>query len=150
MEDYQNIPLHWINRLSFLSRRTLAARFRAAGHVVSPEEWAVLLILWSQGAQSPGALADATIRDRTTLTRLLDGMVGKGFVVRREDPADRRRQLVEVTASGQALRHDLVPIARALIAEAAGDISPADLQTTVTTLRQMTANLMQTTNQGDP
>ena len=33
---------------------------------------AILLVLWSKGPQTPGALADVTIKDRTTVTRLID------------------------------------------------------------------------------
>ncbi|MFT5343017.1 MAG: DNA-binding MarR family transcriptional regulator, partial [Paracoccaceae bacterium] len=75
MDDYENIPLHWINRLGFVVRKELVRRFQDNGFDVVPEEWAILLILWSKGAQTPSVLADATIRDRKTVTRLLDGMV---------------------------------------------------------------------------
>ncbi|SDX36212.1 hypothetical protein [Roseicitreum antarcticum] len=65
--DHEEIPLHWINRLGFLVRRALGDQFRAAGHPVSPEEWAILLVLWKYGPRTPGALADVTIKDRTTI-----------------------------------------------------------------------------------
>ena len=39
-------------------RKELARRFDAAGHAVSPEEWAALMVLWSKGPQSPGALSE--------------------------------------------------------------------------------------------
>lgn len=141
MFDYETVPLHWVNRLGFLTRKELGNRFRAAGVDVSPEEWAVLLILWQKGAQTPGALADVTFRDRTTITRLIDGMVAKEFVVRGADPNDRRRSLVDVSDAGRGLKAQLVPIARVFIAEALDGVAPKDVEATLRTLRKMTLNL---------
>lgn len=140
--DHEDIPLHWVNRLGFLVRKELAQAFREAGHDVSAEEWAVLLVLWSRGAQTPSHLANMTIRDRTTITRLVDGMVAKKLAQRREDPADRRRSLIGLGCEGERLRPLLIPIAQSLIARAVAGISGNDLTITVRTLRQMTQNLM--------
>ena len=142
MIDYENIPLHWVNRLSFLTRKTLSQGFEEEGHFVSAEEWAILLILWSKGEQTPTALADVTFRDRTTITRLIDQMVKKQFVVREHDEKDRRRVLIKASEKGQVLKDELVPIAKSMIATATSGISPQDIETTVKTLSQMTNNLL--------
>ncbi|MEP2947357.1 MAG: MarR family transcriptional regulator [Lentilitoribacter sp.] len=142
MIDYEKIPLHWVNRLSFLTRKTLSQGFEEEGLFVSAEEWAILLILWSKGEQTPTALADVTFRDRTTITRLIDQMVKKQFVVREHDEKDRRRVLIKASGKGQALKDELVPIAKSMIATATSGISPQDIETTVKTLNQMTNNLL--------
>src|SRR5690349_3338710 len=41
--------------------------------------------------------------DRTTMVALLDVLEGKGIVARRPDPADRRRNVVELTEEGQRI-----------------------------------------------
>lgn len=142
MDNYETTPIHWINRLGFLVRKELGQRFRANGFDVSPEEWAILLILWNKGGQTSGALADATIRDRTTLTRLIDGMVSKGLVERYGDPRDRRKTLVKTSKRGDGIKHQLVSIARTLIVQTLDGISPQDIETTVKSLRLMTQNLL--------
>lgn len=142
MESYETIPLHWINRLGFVVRKELARRFQDNGFDVGPEEWAILLILWNKGAQTPSALADATIRDRTTVTRLLDGMVAKGLVVRNSDPDDRRKTRVQVSDLGLSVKDGLVAVAQGLIAQTLDGISPEDVDTTVQTLRRMSRNLV--------
>lgn len=142
MIDYEKIPLHWVNRLSFLTRKTLSQGFEEEGLFVSAEEWAILLILWSKGEQTPTALADVTFRDRTTITRLIDQMVKKQFVVREHDEKDRRRVLIKASDKGEALKDELVPIAKSMIATATSGISPQDIETTVKTLNQMTNNLL--------
>lgn len=142
MFDYESIPLHWVNRLGFLVRKELGQLFASHGHDISPEEWAVLLLLWRDGAKTPGAIAGVTFRDRTTVTRLIDGMVRKGLVLRDADPADRRKSIVRTTGHGNNLQQDLVPIARTLIARALHGIDPADVETTVRSLSAMTRNLL--------
>ena len=142
MIDYEKIPLHWVNRLSFLTRKTLSQGFEEEGLIVSAEEWAILLILWSKGEQTPSALAEVTFRDRTTITRLIDQMVKKQFVVREHDEKDRRRVLIKASDKGQALKDELIPIAKSMIATATSGISPQDIETTVKTLSLMTNNLL--------
>ena len=142
MFDYEKIPLHWVNRLSFLVRKELAQRFRSAGHLVGPEEWAVLLVLWKKGAKTPSAMADVTVKDRTTVTRLIDGMVRKGLVERSEHPEDRRRSVITTSKRGNAIQRELVPIAKTLIAEATQGISAEDIETTNRTLKAMAANIL--------
>lgn len=141
MFDYEKIAAHWVNRLSFLIRKDLSAMFQRAGHAISPEEWAILLVLWGKGAQTPSALADVTIKDRTTVTRLIDAMVRKGLVSRAEDANDRRRSIVTVTAHGAGLENELVPIAQSLISGALASIAPEDVAITTRTLKAMTQNL---------
>lgn len=142
MFNYERVTFHWVNRLGFLIRKELSAMFREASHPISPEEWAILLVLWEKGPQSPGILADVTIKDRTTVTRLIDAMVRKGLVNRTEDAHDRRRSVVAVSARGSALKSDLVPIAQTLITRSLVGIPPEDIQTTTRTLRAMTENLL--------
>lgn len=142
MIDYEKIPLHWVNRLSFLSRKTLSQKFEDNGHSISTEEWAVLLILWSKGEQTPSALADVTFRDRTTITRFIDQMVKKGMVIREHDEKDRRRVLIKTSEKGRNLEQELVPIARDMIGTATKGLSPQDIETTIKTLSHMTHNLL--------
>ncbi|MBV1895071.1 MAG: MarR family transcriptional regulator [Rhodobacteraceae bacterium] len=142
MDDYESIPLYWINRLGFVVRKELARRFQDNGFDISPEEWAILLILWNKGDQTPSVLADATIRDRTTVTRLLDGMVTKGLIKRETDPTDRRKMRVQVSDLGLSLKDGLVAVARDLIAQTLDGITPEDAAQTVQTLRRMSLNLL--------
>ncbi|QDG79104.1 MarR family winged helix-turn-helix transcriptional regulator [Labrenzia sp. PHM005] len=141
MMDYENIPLYWINRLGFQARKELSRLFRASGYDVSPEEWAILLVLWSKGPLSPGAISELTIKDRTTVTRLADAMVRKGLVVRREDPEDRRKLLVDVSEKGAVLERHLVPLAQKLVARVLAGIPDTDIEITLKTFRKMSANL---------
>jgi len=135
---------HWVNRLGFVLRRDLQDRFRRADMRLGAEEWAVLLLLWQDDGQTPGELALRTVKDQTTMTRLLDGLARKGFVDRMRDHMDRRKVRVVLTPQGNEIQGHLVPIAADLIKASEAGISDADIQTTRRVLQKMTENLLET------
>lgn len=137
----QDLPHYWINRLGFLIRKTLQAKFRQAGIGIGAEEWAVLLHLWQEDGLSAGQLAALTIRDRPAMSRLLDTMAERGLIRRDPDPTDRRRLCVRLTGKGRALRADLVPLAEALVGRSLNGVAPDDLAATLRVLRRMHDNL---------
>lgn len=145
MKPENQLP-YWINRLGFVLRRDLQNRFRKAGFRLGVEEWPILLLLWQADNRTTGELASITVKDQTTMTRLLDGMVRKGLLTRRPDDKDRRKVRVSLTDGGRAMEASLVPIAAGMIADSQQGIDATDLEVTRRTLRRMTENMLQ---QGD-
>ena len=144
------MPLHRfaigfvVGRSSHIMSQAFRATFSAAGHTITPEEWGLLNRLWERDGQRQAELADATIRDRTTVTRLLDGMVAKGLVRRETDPTDRRAVQGWLTDEGRALRNQLIPISEGLLHRATRGISKREIRVTIATLRKLQANLTAT------
>ena len=134
------LPHHWVNRLGFALRKELTTRFQAAGLSATAEDWGTLLIL-SQGAQTPSQLSDASLRDRTTVTRLVDRLVRKGWVERQPDAEDRRRLLLSLTGEGQAAMAEMRAIVGPLMAETGKGISAQEQQIAVSVMQRMLANL---------
>jgi DNA-binding MarR family transcriptional regulator len=56
--------------------------------------------------------------DRTTMVAIIDVLEAKGIIVRRPDPGDRRRNVVELTQDGQTLLRQAL---------AASDLAEAEL-----------------------
>lgn len=139
---YESKLPHWVNRLSFVLRAEVQQRFRAAGYDLTAEEWSMLMQLWSEAPQSTARLAERSLRDRTTVTRLLDGMVKKGLLTRTHPPEDRRRILIDLTDRARALELPLVNLVEAVIADAVVDIASDDVQVATDVLRRMTHNLV--------
>lgn len=141
MSSFVEKPPYWINRAAFLFRAELQRAFSADGIDITPEEWALLMVLRERAPLSVGALAELTLRDRTTVTRFLDTLAAKGLVERKPDPADRRR--MEARLSGKAV--EAIPVmlshVEALISRAGEGISPGEIKTTISVLSRMIANL---------
>ncbi len=77
----------------------LAAQTACCG--VTQAQCHVLLALEGSEGVSIGELALLLELDASTLSRTVDGLVKADYLDRREDPSNRRRQLVTLTVKGQ-------------------------------------------------
>lgn len=71
-------------------------------HGLDRKEFGVLRVLAAREPLSQQALAGLLGVDPTTMVAVLDALEGKGIVTRRPDPADRRRNQIALTATGEA------------------------------------------------
>jgi DNA-binding MarR family transcriptional regulator len=78
---------------------SLASQTECCG--VTPAQCHLLLEVACRDDPSVGELADALELDASTLSRAVDGLVKLGFVERREDPENRRRFIVTLSAKGR-------------------------------------------------
>ena len=115
--------------------------FLGHGLELTPEQWIVLVQLWQKDGQSQSALSELTLRDRPTMSRILDTMEKSDLVVRHVDEQDARSRLVKLTRTGKALQEKLVPVAKKLVAQLERDISERELEITHRTLSRMLENL---------
>jgi len=95
---------------------------------VSVTQCYALETLIQSGPMRLNALAEQLWLDKSTASRVVDTLVRKQYVRRREDAEDRRAITIEVTDSGRALHTD---IRRGLIAEEREMLQtlPADART---------------------
>lgn len=79
--------------------RILIAQTECCG--VTPAQCHLLLEVEGAGEASVGELAASLDLDASTLSRTVDALVRAGMLERQEDPANRRRQLVRLSAAGR-------------------------------------------------
>jgi DNA-binding MarR family transcriptional regulator len=110
-------------RLAYLFKH--AERLMADLHVealapfdIHARDLGVLLAIERSEPASQQQVADSLGVDRTTMVAIIDALEAKGIIVRRPDPEDRRRNVVELTQDGQTLLRQ---------ATAASDLAEAEL-----------------------
>lgn len=87
--------------LDLANRRVVADLQRVLADAgVQRDEWRVLEVLSDEQGRSMGELAQVVAMNHPTLTKLIDRMVGKGWVQRNIDEGDSRRVLVYATDMG--------------------------------------------------
>ena len=69
---------------------------------VTPAQCHLILAVEEAGETSVSEIAAVLELDSSTLSRSVDGLVKAGFLERKEDPSNRRRQLVSLSAKGKA------------------------------------------------
>lgn len=88
-----------LGRLGYAVKAQVFDEFEQLGF--SPYHYSVLALLDEGTRETQSTIADALNVDRTTLVGLLDTLEEQGFVERRPDPNDRRRNVVSLTAAGK-------------------------------------------------
>lgn len=68
-----------------------------------------LLMASENGAESPSDLSEMVGTSRANMTRLIDELVGDGFVTRATAPRDGRRQIITITTAGRHKVQETVP-----------------------------------------
>lgn len=131
-----------INRVSYLMTEEVEKRFARAGLPIVAQDFAILFRLFSGGVMSQAQIVDLMMRDKTTVTRRLDGLVKKGLIQRTPNAEDRRRFDIAITKQGEGILDIAFPIARGLQKELVSNASEEDKEITVKVLRSMMQYLM--------
>ena len=114
---------------------------------VTPQQFSVLITLQDLGEIGQGRLGAATAMDAATLLGVAQRLAKRGLVAVREDPADRRRRLVQLTRSGDALAGELRQIGPRVSARILSEFDP-DEQSALLELLERLGNRDRTAGNG--
>ena len=93
------LPSWLINQTAIPAQRLVAAGLAERG--ASRQQYALLAALDERGPASQAALGRSGGIDPSDMVALVNDLVARGLVARTPDPADRRRNVVTITAAGQ-------------------------------------------------
>lgn len=130
-----------IYRVNQLFRAALYRTFRALDLDMTPEQWIVLVRLWQEDSLTQTQLGEATLKDKATISRILEILEREGLVARRADPEDGRGRRVHATRQAMGLRDAATPLARDLATRIEDGIAAKDLEITRRTLLKLESNL---------
>lgn len=115
-------------------------------HDLSIAMWRVLLILADAGTHRQIDLSDQTSIEVSTLSRLVSRLIRMGLVTRVRAKSSNREVTIALTAKGEALVSELIPVARQLERVATSGLSAAALKAFKDTLRRVYGNLTATSD----
>jgi DNA-binding MarR family transcriptional regulator len=99
-----NLESHLGYWLRFVSNHVSHAfRLKVESYGVTVAEWVVLRALFDSDAVNPSQIAGKIGLTRGAISKLVDRLVGKRFVLCRTEKTDRRYQTVTLSASGRKL-----------------------------------------------
>ena len=101
-----------------LLSNTLAARFRAADIDMTAEQWGAILVLLNGDAATQRELGEQLCLEKSSVSRLLDGLERRGWIVRTRDPKDSRQKRVTPTPKVMETAEHCAAIAREVLKEA--------------------------------
>jgi DNA-binding MarR family transcriptional regulator len=126
-----------VNRASRTIRQYLNQELRRRNFPVTGEQFAVLVHIWRRGGQTQQELGHELAKEKTTMTRMLNGLEGQDFIRREFDSRDGRIRRIYLTAKGQEVMEKLTALAGEVLTTAQMEVSPSELLTCKKVLRRV-------------
>lgn len=124
--------LRWVS--NHVSR---AFELKVEAHGVSVAEWVLLRQLFDLGEAHPSQLAENLEMTRGAISKIVDRLSEKGYVLRASPAGDRRYQTVKLAAPSRRLVPILAALADQNDAEFFGHLSPAERAALIATLKEI-------------
>lgn len=99
-----------IHRLAIANKNSFNKLIKPYG--VSPEQWTVLFRVVEKNGITQKELSDSTYKDQGNLTRMIDKLVEKGYLLRESDDNDRRSVKLFATHSSKQLVEKIAPLSK--------------------------------------
>ena len=108
---------------------------------LTPEQFLLIDLLWNQGPLSQQDLADQMQKDKNSITKLVDAIERKGFVVRQQNPNDRRSNTIILTDLAYSLRDDAKTKGISILNRMIDGIPEHELHSFLQTLEKLCSNM---------
>jgi len=126
---------------SRLLSNILAMRFQEADIDMTAEQWGAILVLLNGEAMTQGQLGERLCLEKSSVSRLTDGLERRGWIVRTQDPKDSRQKLVTPTPKVLDTAEHCATIARAVLEKAQLGMTADDLSVCRSFLSRIITNL---------
>ena len=128
-------------KISTAINRTFLRAFALEGVDITTEQWSVLACLWKKDGVTQQALCGLTLKDKPSMTRLIDNLEKRNLVIRMADSKDRRINLIHLTQSGIALQVKATEIVQKIASKTLNNISDEELNVCRVVLKKIMTNL---------
>lgn len=122
-------------------RQHIQVKIREHNINITFEMLEVISCLWKKDGINQQEIADITLRDKSSITYLIDNLVKRQMVKRVEDEADRRNNLIFLTDEGNNLRGTLMPWLAEVYQMATVNVDTKTLEDGVMMVNKMINNL---------
>ena len=130
-----------MNELRTHTRQQIQLKIKEHGINITFEMLEVMGCLWKKDGINQQEIADLTLRDKSSMTYLLDNLVKRKMVKRIEDQNDRRNKLIYLTKEGISLKEQLYPWVAEVYEMATQQVDINDIQSSLMLLNKMLSNL---------
>ncbi len=103
--------LFYILEKSIKSYRQFAQRnLKKVNKDITIDQWLILKTIYDNPNISQREIAEIIFKDVASVTRMIELLVSKGFLLRSSHSEDRRRHGLELTSIGKMAKEDLMPV----------------------------------------
>lgn len=141
MIDIDKTMMPWIGRSMKVIDYFIMDRFAENNIELTKAQWLLLKRLKEANGESQHNLAFITNRDKASLTRLLTTMEKKNLVARIPSESDHRINRIYITAFGEKILKQTMPIVKEMIAELQHGITEEERMLTIKVLKKLVNNI---------
>ena len=138
--DFENSIGPWLGKTVKILEYYLQERFNSHGLDLTKEQMIVLKRLHDKDGLSQNELAFLTLRNKSSLTRLLTKMEKKDYIVRKQCKVDKRINHVYLTVFGEETFNKTKPAIKEMISTMEQNISDSEKQQMIKTLKKIQHN----------
>ncbi|HWW38675.1 MarR family transcriptional regulator [Pedobacter sp.] len=124
------------------SRQFIQARIKENQLNITYEMLEVLMCLWEKDGINQQEIASRIIKEKASMTYLIDNLSKRELVKREEDESDRRNNLIYLTGKGKHLQEELLPWAMEMYTTASADLSADAIISSTKLIQQLTRNII--------
>ena len=139
--DFENSIAPWLGKTSKIIDYYIHDALQKRQLDLSKEQMIVLKKLHDKDGLAQNDLAFLTLRNKSSLTRLLVKMEHKGFIDRKQSANDKRSNHVYLTDTGRAIFKKARPVIKEVIKTMEQQLSSAEIDQFIETLKKIQFNL---------
>ncbi|KAA9332812.1 MarR family winged helix-turn-helix transcriptional regulator [Adhaeribacter soli] len=128
-------------RVNLLLKAFMRQKFKEHNIDLTSEMMQVMMTLWRKDGINQQEIANITVKDKASLTYLIDNLARRELVQRTEDENDRRNKLITLTAKGWELKEMAAPWIDEMFELVGKDIASEIVTKGITLLETMATNL---------
>ncbi len=98
-----------LERTTRVAKLSFTKMFRDLGIDITPEQWVIIDTLAQNGKMSQKKLGKESFKNPPTISRIVENLVKKGFVLRHYDDIDRRVTTIALSQKGKELERKCRP-----------------------------------------
>jgi DNA-binding MarR family transcriptional regulator len=126
-------------RLAILSQsisRLIAQEYESR-FGLSMNQWRIIVILAEHGTLTAQEVSNRTLMDKMTISRAVKKLLNRNLIRRSPSKSDRRESLLGLTATGESIHQDVLPLALEYEARLLSSLTPKDQQALSTLIVQL-------------
>lgn len=122
-------------------KQYIASMLKKQDVPLTPEQFLLIDLLWNQGEMSQQQLADKMQKDKNSVTKLVDAIERKGFVIRKQNSSDRRSNTIVLTEKAELLKNEAKQKGILILDNMLEGITEKELRSFLDTLHKLNSNM---------
>lgn len=110
MEKLDEILFYTLEKSIKVYRKYAQAQIIKNGFDITIDQWLVLKTLQENSSATQIQIAEMVFKDVASITRIIESLVQKKYIIRKLNKTDRRKFELEITKSGNSIIDEIHPL----------------------------------------